>query len=68
MSEWFKRLIGKHTVDCFHCEDKTSKKEAFTVKLQTEDGPLDMFLCPTCAKDFDDLMLDVEAIINEQRD
>jgi len=60
MSEWFKRLTEKHTDDCFYCNKKVDKKVAFSIKLDTGDGPFELKACPDCADDFNDILKQIE--------
>lgn len=60
MSEWMKRLIGKHTVECFYCNEKVDKKLAFNVKLNTAEGLLTLKACEKCATDVNDVLKDIE--------
>lgn len=64
MSEWIKKLIGAHT--CFHCEKLMSKKEVYSVDVDTQEGPLNLKLCEDCAGDFDDMLKELEETINLQ--
>lgn len=65
MSEWFRRLIEKHTDDCFYCLKKVDKKEAFSVKLNTSDGQVVLKTCPTCADDLNDILKKIEEARDE---
>jgi hypothetical protein len=64
MSEWIKKLIGAH--QCFQCEQYIDKKDIYDVNLDTLDGPWNFKLCGVCAKDFDDMMKELEEVIGER--
>lgn len=55
----------KKTTACFFCFDNVKKKEAFTANVDTAEGRLKIMMCPNCAKDFDDLMKQIEEIKHE---
>ena len=52
-------------VDCFFCHKPVLKKEAFTANVDTFEGRLELKMCQLCAKDFDDLMKNIEEVKNE---
>lgn len=52
-------------VDCFFCHKQVPKKEAFTANVDTAEGRMALKLCYHCAKDFDDLMKNIEEVKNE---
>lgn len=55
----------KKTTACFFCFEKVKKKEAFTANVDTAEGRLKIMMCANCAKDFDDLMKQIEEIKHE---
>lgn len=65
MSEWMKRLIGKHTVECFSCKKVVDKKTAFIVKLDTAEGLIEINSCESCAKELDEILKAIEDIHND---
>jgi len=64
MSTWIKKLMGMHT--CFHCEKLISKKEIYSVDVDTQEGPLNLKLCQDCAGDFDDMLKELEEALAER--
>lgn len=63
MRKWFEKLISSHT--CKFCDKKLDKKEIYTVSMDTLEGPHTMVLCEVCAKDFDDVLKNIEEARNE---
>ena len=64
MSEWFKRLIAKHTFECVGCKKKVDKQEAYTIQMDTADGPHEVKMCQGCAMEFDEVLKEIEEIKN----
>jgi hypothetical protein len=64
MSEWIKKLVGMHA--CFNCEKLMSKKEIYSVDIDTAEGPLNFKMCQTCADDFDDMLKELEEALAER--
>ena len=64
MSEWMKRLITKHTIECFNCKKKTEAKKVFTVEMNTDEGLVKLSACPECASDINEALKAVEDIHN----
>jgi len=62
MSEWFKRLIKKHT--CFYCGNTVDKANLYTVELNTAEGPHKLTACKQCGKDLDETLKTIEEIKN----
>lgn len=65
MSEWFKRLIEKHT--CVICDVKLNKKDLYTVIMDTAEGAHSVTMCETHALEFDEVLKAIEDVHNEQR-
>lgn len=65
MSDWVKKLIGIQ--ECFNCNKYITKKQVYSVDVDTQDGPLHLKLCQDCSGDFDDMMKDLEENLNAQR-
>lgn len=65
MSEWMKRLIDKHTCECFYCETQFDKKETFKLTVEMAEGQAEYDICPECAKDFDQILKGIEETRNE---
>lgn len=64
MSEWFKRLIDKHT--CHFCDKKLNKKEIYSITMDTAEGAHNVSACELCAKDFDDILKAIEDVHNDK--
>ena len=64
MSEWFKRLIVKHT--CHFCDKKLDKKEIYSITMDTLEGAHTVSSCEACANDFNDILKAIEDVHNEQ--
>ena len=60
MSEWFNRLINKHT--CHFCGKKLDKKEIYSITMDTLEGPHTVSSCAPCADDFDDILKAIEDV------
>lgn len=65
MSEWMKRLIGKHT--CHFCDKKLDKKEIYTINMETAEGPHTISSCEKCAMEFDEVLKQIEGVHNDKR-
>lgn len=59
------RIFSKK-LQCFNCSIQLKEKQAFTIKVNTLEGLHEMKMCEKCAKDFDQIMTQVEEIINER--
>lgn len=66
MSQWMKKLIEKHTEKCFYCESILKPESSFVINMNTSEGPMDFKICPECAKDFDEIMKELEKILEER--
>lgn len=51
---------------CFNCDVAIKEKEAYTIKLDTLEGLHEMKMCEKCAKDFDDIMIQIQEILDER--
>jgi hypothetical protein len=65
MFDRVKNLFSKSKVDCFYCFVPVDKKTAFSVKLNTADGPHTIMACPTCAADVNDVLKAIEEVKND---
>jgi len=65
MNEWIKKIVSVHT--CFNCEKHITKKEIYSVDIDTVDGPLNLKLCPDCSGDFDDMLKELETNLELQK-
>jgi hypothetical protein len=43
-----------------------SKKEIYSVDIDTAEGPLNFKMCQTCADDFDDMLKELEEALAER--
>ena len=57
--------VFKKTIQCFFCNESVQKKEAFTVNIDTSEGPLVLKTCKACAKEFDQVLEQIEEVKNE---
>jgi hypothetical protein len=64
MSEWFKKLTAKNTDTCIFCKKPVDKKTVYTITMDTAQGPHQVKSCEPCAKEFDEVMKDLEEVIN----
>lgn len=61
MSEWFRRLILKHTgkdvykKECFFCKIELTPENTFTLQYSSADGMHTAYMCEPCSKTFDEL-------------
>ena len=53
---------------CFYCNTTTTKKNAYTVEMNTSEGKHKVLLCESCGKEFDKLAEKIEEIHNERPD
>lgn len=65
MLERIKNLFSKSTIECFYCFVPVDKKTAFSVKLNTADGPHTIMACPACAADVNDVLKAIEEVKND---
>lgn len=63
MSEWFRRLILKHTGkdvyeetsnDCFFCKVPLTPDNTFTLQYSSSEGTHIAYMCGECSKTFDE--------------
>lgn len=66
MSEWFKKLISKNTDTCVFCKKPVDKKTVYTITMDTAQGTHQVKSCETCAKEFDEILKDLEEAINDR--
>ena len=64
MSEWINKLVGMKK--CWNCHKLLSKKQIYSVDVDTADGPLNLKMCQKCAEDLDDMLKDLEETIAER--
>lgn len=64
MSKWMSKLIKKNTVECFFCNELTDKKKAYTITMDTADGPHEVKACKKCSETFDGILKQIEDIHN----
>lgn len=60
-----KNIFVKSSVDCFYCLQPVDKKTAFSVKLNTAEGPHIIMACPVCAADVNDVLKAIEEVKND---
>lgn len=53
-------------VRCFNCNTTTTKKKAFTVEVNTEEGKQSLILCEECGKSFDIMVKEYEELFDER--
>ena len=54
-------------VRCFNCDTRIKNaEEAFSIKLNTLEGPHEVKMCFDCAQDFDKIAAELEEVINER--
>ena len=64
MSQWLKKLIDKNTFTCVFCEKPVDKKTVFTITMDTAQGAHEVKSCEPCAKEFNEVLKDLEEVIN----
>lgn len=65
MFDRIKNIFVKSGVDCFYCAQTVDKKTAFSVKLNTAEGPHIIMACTTCAADVNDVLKAIEEVKND---
>lgn len=65
MIDQIKKLFNKSSVECFYCFASVDKKTAFSVKLNTADGPHIIMACSSCAADVNDVLKTIEEVKND---
>jgi|TARA_R110000744_G_scaffold8945_11_gene29168 hypothetical protein len=64
MSDWVKKLVGMKS--CWHCEKLMTKKEIYSVDVDTQDGPINFKMCKACAEDMDEMLKELEETLAER--
>ena len=64
MSDWVKKLVGMKS--CWHCEKLMTKKEIYSVDVDTQDGPINFKMCKACAEDMDEMLIELEETLAER--
>jgi hypothetical protein len=68
MGKWMDKLIDKNTCSCFYCENKFDKKNSFKLKVETNEGLINYDVCPSCAKEFNEILKTIEDLKNDYPD
>jgi RNase P subunit RPR2 len=63
MSQWFSKLIKKHT--CHFCDKKLDKKDIYTINMDTLEGPHTISSCEKCAMEFDQVLKAIQEVHND---
>lgn len=50
---------------CFYCETKLDKKTCFKLQVDMAEGRAEYLVCPECAKEFNDVLKDIEEVKND---
>lgn len=57
-------MIGK--IKCFYCDITTTKKKAYTVEINTDEGKHSVTLCEKCGVAFDELAKELQEVLDER--
>lgn len=49
---------------CFYCDVSVEGGEEYTLKYQAKDGEAELKMCADCAKDMNEMLIDIEEIQN----
>lgn len=52
-------------VKCFYCETKFDKKESYKMTVEMAEGQAEYDVCPSCAKEFNQVLINIEDARNE---
>tara|TARA_B110000879_G_scaffold29762_1_gene40659 strand:+ start:199 stop:402 length:204 start_codon:yes stop_codon:yes gene_type:complete len=61
MYDWIAKIFSRH-VSCFQCGKRIDRKAAFSVKLNTAEGPFTMHACTDCAGEVNDVLKAIEEV------
>tara|TARA_B110000503_G_scaffold127494_1_gene197292 strand:+ start:952 stop:1158 length:207 start_codon:yes stop_codon:yes gene_type:complete len=64
MGKWTDALFSKAV--CFDCQQRIAKKTINNVKVDTQDGPLELTLCDDCVVPFNDMLKELEETIAQR--
>jgi|TARA_R110000851_G_scaffold306399_4_gene464760 hypothetical protein len=64
MYEWIAKIFTRY-VSCFQCGTKMARKSAFSVTLNTAEGPFTMHACEQCAGDVNDVLKAIQEVKND---
>ena len=60
------KIDFRKTINCFNCEVSVEGGEEYTLKFQASDGEAEVKMCAECAKDFNEILINLEEIRNGQ--
>jgi len=60
------KLDFRKTINCFNCDVSVEGGEEYTLKFQASDGEAEVKMCADCAKDFNEILINLEEIRNGQ--
>jgi len=58
------KIDFRKTVNCFNCDVSVEGGEEYTLKYQAQDGEAELKMCATCAKDMNEILINIEEIQN----
>ena len=50
--------------ECFYCKVSVEGGEEYTLKYQAKDGEAELKMCADCAKDMNEILMNIEEIQN----
>ena len=60
------KIDFRKTINCFNCDGSVEGGEEYTLKFQASDGEAEVKMCAECAKDFNEILINLEEIRNGQ--
>lgn len=60
------KIDFRKTINCFNCDVSVEGGEEYTLKFQASDGEAEVKMCAECAKDFNEILINLEEIRNGQ--
>ena len=56
------KIDFRKTINCFNCDVSVEGGEEYTLKFQASDGEAEVKMCADCAKDFNEILINLEEI------
>jgi len=58
------KIDFQKSYQCFNCDVSVEGGEEYTLKYQASDGEAELKMCATCAKDMNEILINIEEIQN----
>ena len=61
------KIDFRKSYECFYCNVSVEGGEEYSLKYQAKDGEAELKMCANCAKDMNEILMDIEEIQNGER-